>query len=99
MDAREIFSQRVKQLRLAKGVPQQQVANAIGISTVAYQYYEYGRKMPSFDTLPKLADFFDVSLDYLVGRSDDPHLPHMDDETRSLFLALKALKETHGAAK
>ena len=99
MDAREIFVDRIRQLRLNSQLSQKQVANAIGISTVAYQYYEYGRKMPSFDTLPKLADFFDVSTDYLLRRSDDPHLPRMDDETRSLFLALKALKETHGAAK
>lgn len=99
MDTRKIFSQRVKQLRLAKGVPQQQVADALGITKPGYQGYEYGIKVPSFDTLPKLADFFDVSTDYLLGRSDDPHLPRMDDETRSLFLGLKALKETHGAAK
>ncbi len=99
MDAREIFSQRVKQLRLSKGVSQQQVADALGITKPGYQNYEYGRKTPSFAVLPLLADFFDVSTDYLLGRSDDPHLPRMDDETRSLFLALKALKETHGAAK
>ena len=95
----QIFSQRVKQLRLAKGIPQQRVADALGVTKPAYQGYEYGTKTPSFAILPRLADFFDVSTDYLLGRSDDPHLPRMDDETRSLFLALKALKETHGAAK
>lgn len=37
-----------------------------------YQYYEYGRSEPTASVLISLADFLDVSLDYLVGRSDEP---------------------------
>ena len=37
-----------------------------------YQFYEYGRSEPTAHILIALADFFDVSLDYLCGRSDDP---------------------------
>ena len=39
---------------------------------LGYQRYEYGEREPSFQKLIALADYFDVSLDYLVGRSDDP---------------------------
>lgn len=42
------------------------------MSALGYQRYEYGERSPSFDCLIALADFYDVSLDYLVGRSDDP---------------------------
>lgn len=51
---------------------QRQVADGIGIAEQAYQRYEYGRTVPSALALIALADFFNVSLDYLVGRSDDP---------------------------
>ena len=42
------------------------------MSMLGYQRYEYGEREPSFQKLIALADYFDVSLDYLVGRSDDP---------------------------
>lgn len=95
----KIFSERVRGLRLAKGVPQQKVADALGVTKPAYQGYEYGSKTPSFAILPLVADFFDVSTDYLLGRSDDPHLPRMDEETKNLFLALRALKGNAGTAQ
>lgn len=72
MESGKIFAERVRRLRTEAGVSQQIVANAIGITKTGYQYYEYGRKFPSFETLPKLADFFEVSTDYLLGRSDNP---------------------------
>lgn len=99
MEAREIFSQRVKHVRSAMGLSQRDVAGALDMSQQGYQSYEIGRKTPSFDMLLRLADFFNVSLDYLVGRSDDPHLPRMDEETKNLFLALRALKGNAGTAQ
>lgn len=61
-----------KKIRLERGFTQKQVADGIGISEVGLQNYENGRRKPAFDVLISLADFYDVSLDYLVGRSDDP---------------------------
>ena len=61
-----------KRIRTEKGVTQKQVAEGIGITDRQYQYYEYGKQTPSALLLCALADFFNVSLDYLVGRSDDP---------------------------
>ena len=42
------------------------------MSSLGYQRYEYGERKPSFDMLIALADYFDVSIDYLVGRTDNP---------------------------
>ena len=92
------YADALKRFRKDFNVTQQQVADSAGIFKQVYQRYEYGRE-PALSVLCKIADAYNISLDYLVGRSDDPHLPRMDDETRSLFLALKALKESHVAAK
>lgn len=66
------FQTRLTNIRRSKGFTQKQVADGIGISEVGLQNYENGRRKPAFDVLIALADFYDVSIDYLVGRSDDP---------------------------
>lgn len=66
------FPQRLKELRKTKHATQKQTAVAIGTLEQNYQRYERGTQQPTLPTLIALADFFDVSLDYLVGRSDDP---------------------------
>lgn len=64
------FSERLKELRLAKGLTQLQVSQSTGMSLLGYQRYEYGSREPAYNKLLALADYFDVSLDYLVGRTD-----------------------------
>lgn len=66
------IGERLKTLRLEKKPTQKEIAAAVHITEVSYQRYEYGTVRPSLDALIALADYFDVSLDYLVGRSDDP---------------------------
>ena len=66
------LSAQFKKIRTEKGLTQKQVADGIGITEQAYQRYEYGKTVPSALVLISLADYFDVTLDYLVGRSDDP---------------------------
>ena len=66
------FGEHLKSLRKAKKVTQKEVAQEIGATERTYQHYEADTKKPSFENLIALADYFDVSLDYLVGRSDDP---------------------------
>ena len=61
-----------KKIRLERGFTQKQVADGLNIHEQGYQRYEYGKVVPSALVLIALADFYDVSLDYLVGRSDDP---------------------------
>lgn len=62
----------LRRCRKLRKVTQAQAAQAGGVSESMYQFYEYGRNEPTASVLISLADFFDVSLDYLVGRSDDP---------------------------
>jgi transcriptional regulator with XRE-family HTH domain len=64
------FSNRLKELRKSKGVTQKVVAEQIGIIEQAYQKYEYGKHEPNHETTVKLANYFGVSLDYLLGRVD-----------------------------
>jgi len=66
------LSERIKDLRSSHNVLQQNVADFAGLSLRGYQRYERGERQPTADILIALADYFDVSLDYLVGRSDNP---------------------------
>lgn len=67
-----MLSERMVGLRKSLSITQKQLAESIGVSEIAIQNYEAQRRKPAYDVLLALADFFDVSLDYLVGRSDDP---------------------------
>ncbi len=58
----------LRQLRKSKGVSQAEVSEAIGVSQVAYGRYETGLREPSFNMLTKLADYFGVSVDEILGR-------------------------------
>lgn len=66
------IGESLKRFRKMFGVTQRQAAESAGIVTEAYQKYEYGKNVPLTTLLIKLADAYDVSLDYLVGRSDNP---------------------------
>lgn len=66
-----IFSERLTQLRKSKGVSQNALAKEIGVSPRTYQDYEYGEREPQVAIFSRIADFFDVSLDYLAGRIDN----------------------------
>ena len=64
-----ILSERLKQCRAEKGLTQREVAIYCDITEKAYQNYELMTREPRLDILIRLADLFDVSLDFLVGRS------------------------------
>jgi len=66
------FSEKIKALRKAKGVTQKAVAEQLGILEQSYQKYEYGQHEPNHVITVKLADYFEVSTDYLLGRTDKP---------------------------
>ena len=63
-----IFSERLKEARKASGVTQKQTAEFLGMADNAYQMYEHGKRAPNHEITVKLADYFDVSLDYMFGR-------------------------------
>ena len=66
------FSDRLKELRKQKSLSQKALGEFVGLSERGIQNYELGNNKPTSDILIKLADYFDVSVDYLLGRSDNP---------------------------
>ncbi|MDG4965498.1 helix-turn-helix domain-containing protein [Lactococcus lactis] len=66
-----IFAERLKELRKGKGLTQQKVADSLNISQPNYRRWESGERSPSVETLIMLADYFDVSIDYLLGRKSE----------------------------
>lgn len=66
------FSIRLKEIRAASGKKQREAAEYLGIQLRSYQAYESGDREPDIDNLIALADFFNVSLDWLTGRRDEP---------------------------
>jgi len=55
-------------LRLAHGLTQQELAKHLGISPVTISGYENGHREPTIEMLERIADYFDVTVDYLLGR-------------------------------
>lgn len=67
------LTESLKRFRTQMGLTQKQVAEAIGMRESSYQRYEQGRSLPSVAILERIADAFNVSTDYLLGRTDVPN--------------------------
>lgn len=61
-----MLSERLRILRTERGLQQAEIAEKLNINKVNYNRYELGNRDPDYATLEKLADFFDVSIDYLL---------------------------------
>ncbi len=66
---------RLKELRKIKGKNQTQVANAVGIAQTTLSGYENETRQMDYDNMKKLADYFEVSVDYLLGREQSENSP------------------------
>lgn len=76
-----MLSIRLKALRTQQRKTQQEMADLLGITRQGYAKYENNLGEPDNSTLSKLADFFEVSTDYLLGRTDNPaHTPQEKDD-------------------
>lgn len=64
-----MFKERLKQLREEKGLTQKQLAEMLNISRSALSLYESGQRQPDLEILSKIARFFNVTVDYLIGGS------------------------------
>lgn len=89
----DTFKTRLRKLRENKDLTQEELAKAIGVTRSSLASWETGRREPDFETVSKLADFFNVSVDYLLGRDDnssqDDRQYVIDDD------ALEYLDELH----
>mgnify|MGYP005792322911 CR=1 FL=1 len=78
-----------KALRMASGLTQQELADKLKISRSTIGMYETGAREPDYDTLEQIADFFNVDIDYLLGRSDKTTIIpessyYLNDDARDL---------------
>ncbi len=95
------INQIILELRKEKGISQQAVANAVGISQSTIAKIEINRNEATASTIRKLADFFGVSADYLLGRTEDfggvvassfsPTTPELTENERALLTWFRGL--------
>ena len=69
-----LLCERLAELKSSKQLMQKEIAQGAGVPLRTYQRYENGEREPSASTLSALADFFGVSTDYLLGRTDTPQM-------------------------
>lgn len=92
---------RLTSLRKSKKKTQQDIADYLGVTRPAYTAYERGTRHPDYDTLQKLADYYDVTTDYLLGRTDNPYMTEeqefqaftTDPELQHFFRDIEASQE------
>jgi transcriptional regulator with XRE-family HTH domain len=107
------FSERLRKERERKNLSQSELATKTGLQPSAISHFETGNRAPSFDNLNKLADALSVTVDYLLGRSEEPKgaskmvdslvrdfnsMSAEDQESFVKFAAILAAKNS-GAAK
>ena len=66
-----MFGKRLKELRIEKGMTQQQLAEVLGVDRTAVMKWELGERETNFGMLTKIAKYFQVTTDYLLGVSDE----------------------------
>ena len=77
------FHERMRSLRKEKGMTQKEMAAELGVGYRALQCYEYNERYPDALGLVAIADYFDISLDYLMGRSDVRDYQRSEDYDRT----------------
>ena len=82
-----MFKDRLKELRYKKELSQRELASILNMSPSTIAMYETGQREPDAETLSKIADFFGVTIDYLLGRTDNPNPEDstIDDEIMAIM--------------
>lgn len=91
----ETFAQRFKHLRERMGWTQEDVAEKLGLSrpTIAGYESEEKNRTPREETLLRIADLFDTTIDFLLGRTNDPEPPSKNENINSAFYNYEKLTE------
>lgn len=84
---------RLKELRKKKNVTQQEVAEHLFITQHGYSNYEINKTEPNIETLCKLADYYNVTLDYLVGRNFVSDIGYLSEQQREAVSLMQKLDE------
>lgn len=79
-EVNKMLSKRLRELRTNKGLKQSDLAKILSISTSRYGQYETGRRSPDYNLLIQIADFYNVSIDYLLGRTNVIKPENIEDD-------------------
>ncbi len=102
-----VFSERIKELRVERGLTQGELAERLGIARNSIFSYETSRRVPDIDVLAKLAEFFEVTSDYLIGLEDcrtheaadiHTHIGLNEESIAILHAAKTKLEKTHAVS-
>lgn len=83
-----MFALRLKELREQKGLSQKAFSMKLGVSQSTVGMWESKKREPNFETAKKIADFFGVSVDYILGRTNEPNQIDLDKELEGVQFAL-----------
>jgi len=86
-----VMENRLKELRKAKGLSQEELGKAFGVSRLAYAHWESGKFDPDLETLVKLADYFGTSIDYIYKHDTQPTFS--PEERKILFEAAEIIEK------
>lgn len=75
-----VTENRIRELRLKNHITQTELAKKIHVSPQVISKYEKNERKPKIDKLQSLANFFNVSVEYLMGLSDQPHVPKYETD-------------------
>lgn len=86
-----MLKDKLKTLRNEKKLTQRELAKLLNLSPSTIAMYEIGQRFPDPETLQKIADFFDVSVDYLLGRTDKRNIDTSNDVDERLHKVMQEL--------
>lgn len=84
---------KLKELRNEKKISQQELANQLNFNIMTYNNWEKEKREPNIQTLIKLADYYNVTIDYLVGRNYTNDIGYLTDNQKTLLKDFNQLKE------
>lgn len=82
----------IKQLRAQNGITQEELGKILSVTTSMVGMYETNARKPSYDVLNKIADYFDVTIDYLLGRTTNPNEQFPEEKPQIRAIARKMNK-------
>lgn len=85
----------LKQLRLSKGLTQQELGNVIGVSGSTIRMMEKNERNGSLDVVSKLSDYFNVSIDYLEGKTNFKNSNEVADEIVNKLIEMKIISNSN----
>lgn len=95
-----MFGERLKELRESKGMTQEFLAELLNVSRQSIGVYENNNVDPGINTLVKIADIFNISLDYLLGRTDEKYnISLLDKDTKEFLLKIHELAKDYKITK